>query len=78
MTDLSLQKVYAGLPECVIRYHTTWVTRMKECPYCGSALIGSTTVRTTRGGKPLGGKSTGTNLVSCPDCGGVIDGFASH
>jgi len=51
---------------------------MKECPYCGSALIGSTTVRTTRGGKPLGGKSTGTNLVSCPDCGGVIDGFASH
>jgi len=51
---------------------------MQECPYCGSDLHGRAGIQETRGGNPLGRKSTGSELVSCPDCGGVIDGFASH
>lgn len=51
---------------------------MQECPYCGSELNGSTTITTVRGGGPPGGKSTGSSFVSCPDCDGVIDGFATH
>jgi uncharacterized Zn finger protein len=52
---------------------------MEECPYCGSDLMGSAGVRKTRGGDPLGGgKTHGSALVSCPDCGEVIDGFKAH
>lgn len=51
---------------------------MEECPYCGSDLNGRTNIQTTRAGDPLGGKSTGTEMISCPDCDGVIDGFTSH
>jgi transcription elongation factor Elf1 len=51
---------------------------MHECPYCGSDLNGSTTIQTTRNGGTAGHKSTGSALVSCPDCGGTIDGFAEH
>lgn len=51
---------------------------MEECPYCASDLMGSASVRKTRGDDPLGGKSTGTALVSCPDCGEIIDGFKAH
>lgn len=51
---------------------------MQECPFCGSDLIGDTGVQQTRGGDPLGSKSTGSDLVSCPDCDEVIDGFTAH
>jgi hypothetical protein len=51
---------------------------MQECPYCGSDLIGSASLRETRGGDPLGPKSPGNALVACPDCDEVIDGFAAH
>lgn len=51
---------------------------MQECPYCGSDLMGSSAIRESRGGDPLGSKSTGSSLVSCPDCDEVIDGFAAH
>ena len=54
------------------------VTTMQECPYCGSDLIGSASLRETRGGGPLGSKSPGNALVACPDCDEVIDGFAAH
>lgn len=54
------------------------VTRMQECPFCGSDLIGSASIHETRGGDPLGSKSTGDALVSCPDCDEVIDGFVAH
>jgi predicted RNA-binding Zn-ribbon protein involved in translation (DUF1610 family) len=54
------------------------VTFMEECPYCGSDLIGAAGVRKERGGDPLGSKTTGSALVSCPDCGEVIDGFKAH
>ena len=51
---------------------------MKECPYCDSDLMGNASVRNTRGGDPLGSKSPDAALVSCPDCGRVIDGFKAH
>ncbi|MEF8831303.1 MAG: hypothetical protein V5A23_07185 [Halobacteriales archaeon] len=51
---------------------------MRECPYCGSDLKGSANVSKKRGGDPLGGKTRHTALVSCPDCGEVIDGFKAH
>jgi len=56
---------------------------MYECPYCGSELRGSGTVRQTRssGAGPAGSsgaKDTGASLVSCPDCDGVIDGYSPH
>jgi DNA-directed RNA polymerase subunit RPC12/RpoP len=56
---------------------------MHECPYCGSDLRGSGTVRRTRSsgarktGSP-GRKDTEAAEVSCPDCDGVIDGFSPH
>lgn len=51
---------------------------MQECPYCSSDLDGPASIESKRGGNPIGRKSTGSELVSCPDCGGVIDGFTSH
>jgi hypothetical protein len=54
------------------------VTSMQECPYCGSDLMGSAAIHEKRGGDPLGPKSPGDALVSCPDCDEVIDGFAAH
>lgn len=51
---------------------------MQECPFCGSDLMGTAPIRETRGGDPLGSKSTGDALVSCPDCDEVIDGFTAH
>ncbi len=51
---------------------------MLECPYCSSDLSHGSSSRTTRNGNPTGHKSTGTEYVSCPDCGGVIDGFSDH
>ena len=51
---------------------------MNECPHCGSDLSRRTNSKTLRNGDPLGGKSPGAELVSCPDCDGVIDGFSAH
>ncbi|MFC7046304.1 hypothetical protein ACFQH6_13595 [Halobacteriaceae archaeon GCM10025711] len=51
---------------------------MEQCPYCGSDLIGSTNVQPRRPDGDLGSKTTGAELVTCPDCGNVIDGFTSH
>lgn len=51
---------------------------MEECPYCGSELNGTANVHQTRSGQPVGRKSTGSDLVSCPDCDEVIDGFSAH
>ncbi|SHK02717.1 hypothetical protein SAMN05444342_0324 [Haladaptatus paucihalophilus DX253] len=51
---------------------------MQECPYCNSDLRHGGNSRTTRNGNPTGHKSTGTEYVSCPDCGGMIDGFSAH
>ncbi|WP_168216290.1 hypothetical protein [Halorussus halobius] len=51
---------------------------MMECPHCGSELNRRTNSRTHRNGDPLGGKSTGSELVACPDCDGMIDGFTAH
>lgn len=51
---------------------------MLECPYCGSNLNGSTHQQESRGRGAPGRKSTGNELVSCPDCDGVIDGFSAH
>lgn len=51
---------------------------MKECPYCGSELQGRASIQPRRSGTEVGRKSTGSELVSCPDCDGIIDGFTSH
>lgn len=57
--------------------------RMNECPYCSSELKGIGGVSRTREGSSNdgaapGGKNTGAELVSCPDCGEVIDGYTPH
>ncbi|MFC6730088.1 hypothetical protein ACFQDG_15670 [Natronoarchaeum mannanilyticum] len=51
---------------------------MQTCPYCDSDLMGTASRRRTRGDATPGRKSTGPELVSCPDCGEVIDGFTPH
>jgi hypothetical protein len=51
---------------------------MQECPYCGSNLNGPVGRDTTRNGDATGGKSPSSELVSCPDCDEVIDGFTPH
>ncbi|WP_166035418.1 hypothetical protein [Halorussus pelagicus] len=51
---------------------------MIECPHCGSDLNRDAKTQTQRNGEPLGSKSTGSELVSCPDCDEMIDGFTAH
>lgn len=51
---------------------------MQECPYCDSDLQGSTKVTIERGDSGPGQKSVGSELVACPDCDEVIDGFSAH
>ncbi|MFB6136017.1 MAG: hypothetical protein ABEJ04_04590 [Halobacteriaceae archaeon] len=51
---------------------------MEDCPHCGSGLQGSVRMESTRNETEVGGKSRQTDLVTCPDCGQVIDGFTEH
>lgn len=51
---------------------------MDECPYCQFELNRPTHRRLSRGDATPGQKSHGQELVSCPDCGGIIDGFSAH
>jgi len=51
---------------------------MQECPYCGSDLNGSVRLTPTRTGETPGSKSTKSELVTCPDCDEIIDGFTPH
>jgi len=51
---------------------------MNECPYCGSELNGAVRREPKRSGQPAGQKSTTAELVSCPECDEVIDGFTAH
>jgi len=53
-------------------------TTMNECPYCGSELNGAVRREPKRSGQPAGQKSTTAELVSCPECDEVIDGFTAH
>lgn len=54
------------------------VPLMKECPYCGADLQRATHRTEIRSDGGPGGKSLGDELVSCSECGGVIDGFTAH
>lgn len=51
---------------------------MNECPFCGSDLQSRPGTRPTRQDGQPGAKSTENELVSCPDCDEVIDGFSAH
>lgn len=51
---------------------------MYTCPYCDSALDGNPSRQVKRTNQTPGHKDTGSELVSCPDCDRVIDGFAGH
>lgn len=51
---------------------------MQDCYYCGHELNGPTARQTTRSNTNPGQKSTGMEIVTCPDCGRVIDGFSEH
>jgi len=51
---------------------------MEECPHCGFELNRATHRVVSRTNAAPGGKSTGTELVTCPECGAVIDGFSAH
>lgn len=63
--------------------HVRYVIRllgetMNDCPYCGFELNRPTHRVENRTNPGPGGKSTGSELVTCPDCGEVIDGFSAH
>jgi hypothetical protein len=52
---------------------------LSSCPHCQSKLEdGGGARRAERGDTGTGGKSTEQEIVSCPDCGRVIDGFSPH
>lgn len=51
---------------------------MYECPYCHSDLSRPASRQTNRTDAIPGSKTTGAELVNCPDCGRVIDGFSAH
>ena len=51
---------------------------MHDCPSCGFELNRPTRRVESRTNASPGGKSTGAELVTCPDCGAVIDGFSAH
>lgn len=51
---------------------------MEDCYYCGHELNGPTARQTNRSNANPGHKSTGMEIVTCPDCGRVIDGFSDH
>jgi len=51
---------------------------MNECPHCGFALDRKARFQDQRGDGAVGNKSTASEIVSCPDCDGVIDGFSAH
>jgi len=48
------------------------------CPHCGADLQRSTHRNQRRTDSGVGRKSLGHELVSCPECGGVVDGFSAH
>jgi hypothetical protein len=51
---------------------------MNECPCCAADLQRGTHRKENRTDGGSGGKSLGDELVACPECGGVIDGFTAH
>lgn len=51
---------------------------MNECPYCQFELNRPAHRRNNRTNATPGRKSSGQELVVCPDCGGIIDGFTDH
>lgn len=62
----------------MLTHHYMWVNAMQNCPYCNSELNGRAGIQPHRQKSNGGRKSTGSEFVSCPDCGGTIDGFTSH
>jgi len=48
-----------------------------DCPLCGAELTGVHR-RTESASSPMGPKSPAVEVVVCPDCEAVIDGFRSH
>jgi len=48
-----------------------------DCPLCGAELSGVRR-RTDSATSPMGPKSPAVEVVECPNCGEVIDGFRSH
>lgn len=49
-----------------------------ECPLCGSEIQDPVARETNTAGSPMGPKSPDVELVVCPDCDEVIDGFCAH
>ena len=63
----------------VVRYViATLGETMNDCPYCGFELNRPTHRVESRTNAGPGAKSTGAELINCPDCGEVIDGFSAH
>jgi hypothetical protein len=51
---------------------------MEECPNCGGDLSGPLRRESTDTRTSPGGKSPPSELVTCPDCNEVVDGFSPH
>lgn len=51
---------------------------MQACPYCDAELNGPTHRFQNRATADPSASRSEQELVACPDCGGVIDGFSSH
>jgi len=51
---------------------------MYDCPTCGFEMNRPTRRVERRTNSSPGRKSTGVELVACPECGQIIDGFTPH
>lgn len=51
---------------------------MRSCPCCGASLQAPPQRERKRTDAEPGRKNTGHELIHCPDCERVIDGFTAH
>lgn len=51
---------------------------LHECPLCGAEIEAPVERKTDAAGSPMGPKSPNVELVVCPNCNEVIDGFRAH
>lgn len=51
---------------------------MRRCPHCDAPLNEAVDRNLSRQNSKPGDKTTGMELVSCTDCGEIIDGFINH
>lgn len=51
---------------------------MDNCPYCEATLNSPPTRERNRVNQKPGYRTTGIELIFCPECSRIIDGFTDH